>query len=130
MDSPPDVIDFFSKRLAFSSELSRAVISAAVLKNELSSLKGAKPSTWTFRLEKIPLITIYVLWSVSNEPALKEFLVNWRHIKSTTTGNDLKIRGISAGPRYREILSQLRNARLDGMVKNDKEEEELLNTLL
>jgi tRNA nucleotidyltransferase (CCA-adding enzyme) len=130
MDSPPDVIDFFSKRLAFSSELSRAVISAAVLKNDLPSLKGAKPSTWTFRLEKIPLITIYVLWSVSNEPALKEFLVNWRHIKSTTTGNDLKIRGISAGPRYREILSQLRNARLDGMVKNDKEEEELLNTLL
>jgi tRNA nucleotidyltransferase (CCA-adding enzyme) len=130
MDSPPDVIDFFSKRLAFSSELSRAVISAAVLKNDLPSLKGAKPSTWTFRLEKIPLITIYVLWSVSNEPALKEFLVNWRHIKPTTTGNDLKIRGISAGPRYREILSQLRNARLDGMVKNDKEEEELLNTLL
>jgi hypothetical protein len=34
------------------------------------------------------------------------------------------------GPRYKEILSQLRAARLDGKVKNHKEEEELLNTLL
>jgi tRNA nucleotidyltransferase/poly(A) polymerase len=61
---------------------------------------------------------------------LKEFLVNWRHIKQKTNGNDLKNRGVPTGSRYKEILSELRNAWLDGKVKNDKEEEELLNTLL
>ena len=76
------------------------------------------------------MIAIYSLWLISKEPALKEFLVNWRHVKPTITGGDLKARGIPTGPRYKKILSQLRAARLDGNVKNDKEEEELLNTLL
>ena len=37
---------------------------------------------------------------------------------------------IPPGPRYKEALTNLRAARLDGKIKNDKEEEELLNTLL
>ena len=82
------------------------------------------------RLEKISLMAIYVLWLVSNEPALKEYLVEWRHIKQIITGDDLKARGILPGPRYKEILTNLRAAWLDGEVKNNKEEEELLNTLL
>ena len=130
MDSPMDVIEFLSKRLDFTSELSNASISVVRLKNELSSLKEAKPSTWTMRLEKISLMAIYVLWLVSNEPALKEYLVEWRHIKQIITGDDLKARGILPGPRYKEILTNLRAAWLDGEVKNNKEEEELLNTLL
>ena len=100
------------------------------LKRELNSFADAKPSKWTIRLEKTPLIAIFALWLVSNDPALKEFLMNWRHIKATITGDHLKARGVPAGPRYKQILSQLRNARLDRDVKNDKEEEELLNTLL
>jgi len=129
MDSPTDVIKFFFKRLDFTSELGNALISVVQLKNDLLSLKKAKPSEWTLRLEKIPLIAVYALWLVSNEPALKEFLVKWRHIKATITGDDLKARGIPTGPRYKEILSQLRNARLDGDVENNEEEEDLLNTL-
>ena len=130
MDSPADVIEFHSKRLDFTSELTEASLAVVQLKKELTSLADAKPSKWTLRLEKLPLIAVYALWLVSNEPALKEFLVNWRHIKATITGDDLKARGIPTGPRYKKILSQLRAAWLDGKVKNDKEEEELLNTLI
>ncbi|MDO9302530.1 MAG: hypothetical protein Q7T89_14180, partial [Anaerolineales bacterium] len=85
---------------------------------------------WTMRLEKIPLAAIYALWLITNEPALKEFLVKWRRVKTNITGDDLKARGLPPGPRYKEILAHLRAARLDGIIKNDKEEEELLNTLL
>jgi tRNA nucleotidyltransferase (CCA-adding enzyme) len=130
MDSPADVVEFFSKRFDFTSELREAALAVAQLKNDLASLTDAKPSKWTMRLEKVPLISVYALWLVSNQPALKDFLVNWRHVKTTITGDDLKARGIPTGPRYKEILSQLRGARLDGMVKNDNDEEELLNTLL
>jgi len=130
IDSSIGTVEFISKRLDFTSELSNASVAAIQLKNDLPLLKNAKPSEWTLRLEKIPLIVIYMLWLISNESALKEFLVKWRHVKATITGDDLKARGIPLGPRYKEVLSQLRNAWLDGNVKNHKEEEELLNTLL
>ncbi len=130
MDSSLDVVKAIAKRLDFNSELREASLAVVQLKKDLHSLKKISPSQWTFRLEKIPLIAVYAIWLVSNETALKEFLVKWRHIKSGITGDDLKARGIPTGPRYKEILSQLRAARLDGEIKNDKEEEELLNTLL
>jgi tRNA nucleotidyltransferase (CCA-adding enzyme) len=130
VDSSTDMINFFSKRFDFNSELAEASLAMVQLKNDLASRADAKPSQWTFRLEKIPLIAIYTLGLVSNESALKEFLVNWRYIKTTITGDDLKRLGIPTGPRYKEILSQLRAAWLDGEIENHKEEEELLNTLL
>jgi tRNA nucleotidyltransferase (CCA-adding enzyme) len=130
MDSPADVIDFHSKRLDFNSDLTEASLAVVQLKNELNLFAEAKASKWTLRLEKVPLIAVYALWLASNEPALKDFLVSWRHVKATITGDELKTRGIPTGPRYKKILTQLRNAWLDGDVKNDKEEGELLNTLL
>jgi tRNA nucleotidyltransferase (CCA-adding enzyme) len=130
LDSPLEVVETLSKRLDFSSALRESCISIIQLKKDLPSLKDSKPSVWTFRLEKIPPLAVYVLWLVSDEPALKEFLVKWRHIKPKTTGNDLKARGLTAGPRYREILTKLRTAWLDGEVKSEKEEVELLNRLL
>jgi tRNA nucleotidyltransferase (CCA-adding enzyme) len=130
MDSSLDVVTAIVKRLDFNSELREASLAVVQLKKDLPSLKSSSPSQWTFRLEKIPLVAVYAIWLVSNESALKEFLVKWRHVKSVITGDDLKVRGIPTGPRYKEILSQLRAARLDGEIKNDKEEEEMLNTLL
>ena len=130
MDTSVDIISQISKRLDFNSELTEASLATVRLKIELPSLLGSKPSLWTARLEKVRLITVYTLWLATNESALKEFLVKWRHVKIKTTGDDLKARGIPPGPRYKEILISLRAAWLDGEVKNDKEEEELLNTLL
>ncbi len=100
------------------------------MKKDLPALKTSKPSAWTFYLEKIPLIVIYTLWLVSNEPALKEFLIEWRHTKPKTTGGDLKARGLVSGARYGEILANLRAAWLDGEVKSEEAEKERLNSLL
>jgi tRNA nucleotidyltransferase (CCA-adding enzyme) len=130
MDSLAEMIKFHSKRLDFNSDLTEASLAVVRMKKELTSYADFKPSKWTARLEKIPLISVYALWLVSKEPALKEFLVNWRYIKASITGDDLKALGIPTGPHYKKILSQLRSARLDGTVKTDKEEGELLNTLL
>jgi tRNA nucleotidyltransferase (CCA-adding enzyme) len=126
MDSPMDVVEPLSKRLDFTSELSNACFSAIRFKNKLSSLKEARPSEWTLQLEKIPLPAIYALWLVSGAPALKEFLVKWRHIKPTITGDDLKIRGVPPGPLYKEILANLRAAWLDGKLHSSDDELRLL----
>jgi tRNA nucleotidyltransferase (CCA-adding enzyme) len=51
-------------------------------------------------------------------------------IKPKTNGDDLKERGLPPGPRYKRILSSLRQAWLDGAVRNESEEMDLLKKLL
>jgi len=130
MDSKVEVAVDLAKRLDFTAELTRTIISALQLKSELPALVDSRPSVWTARLEKIPLMATYGVWLVTGQTALKEFLVKWRGINTKTTGSDLKALGISPGPRYKEILSHLRAAWLDGDVHNEKEEKDLLNRLL
>jgi len=130
IDSKVEAVASLAERLNFSSELRQVSISAIQLKNDLPSLKSASPSLLTFKLEKIPLIVVYVLWLVSEETVLKEFLVRWRYVKQKTTGNDLKAYGLVPSPRFTEILTRLRAAWLDGEIVNDGDERELLESLL
>jgi tRNA nucleotidyltransferase (CCA-adding enzyme) len=49
-------------------------------------------------------------------------LTHLREITISVTGDDLKALGIPPGPRYRRLLAQLHDAKLDGIVKNREEE--------
>jgi len=53
------------------------------------------------------------------------FLKKLRYVKPALTGNDLQKIGIAPGPRMKEILQRLHNARLDRKVTS-KEEENIL----
>jgi len=130
LDLSEESIMSIERRLDFSSDLTHAVWAASLLKKSLAFLVNSKPSEWTFALEKLPLLSIYAVYLISREDALLDYLSVWRHIKSHTTGDDLKARGLPPGPRFGEILTQLRAAWLDGEVTNEKQEKELLNTLL
>jgi tRNA nucleotidyltransferase (CCA-adding enzyme) len=50
------------------------------------------------------------------------YLTHLRNVKVMLTGNDLKALGIPPGPRYREILAELLDAKLDGLIRNRGEE--------
>ncbi|MBM2825011.1 MAG: cca, partial [Dehalococcoidales bacterium] len=54
------------------------------------------------------------------------FLNKLRYIKPVLTGNDLLKLGISSGPRMKEILQRLHEARLDGEVTTKQGEMELV----
>ncbi len=54
------------------------------------------------------------------------FLDKLRYIKPALTGDDLKKMGIPPGPRIKEILNLLHEARLDGKVSSKKDEEGLV----
>ncbi|MCA1899866.1 MAG: hypothetical protein LDL50_04065 [Chloroflexi bacterium] len=127
-DSTLSAVESLSRRLNFPSALNRACESIVRLRRDLASFKNSKPSGWTFHLEQFPPLAVYVLWLVSGEPALKEFLVKWRHVKSITTGGDLKARGLTPGRRYGEILTALRAAWLDGEIGSLDEERRFLNS--
>jgi len=53
-----------------------------------------------------------------------------RHVRTATTGADLKKLGVPEGPKIREILGKLLEARLDGKVASAKEEEAMVRELL
>ncbi|MFC2013562.1 CCA tRNA nucleotidyltransferase [Chloroflexota bacterium] len=52
------------------------------------------------------------------------FLNKLRYVKLALTGDDLQRMSIAPGPRIKEILNLLHEARLDGKVKSKREEEE------
>lgn len=117
-------------RLAFPALLANAVREASSLLTDVSSFRNWKPSQWTFRLDAVPSLAVYAVWLVTSESALQEYLTNWQNIRPFTTGDDLKERGLEPGPKFKEILTRLRAAWLDGEVRTEEEEENLLKRLL
>ncbi|MGD9143206.1 MAG: CCA tRNA nucleotidyltransferase, partial [Dehalococcoidia bacterium] len=53
-----------------------------------------------------------------------------RNIQPSLSGKDLKHLGIPEGPRIKEALLVLREARLDGRINSRREEEEMVKGLL
>ncbi len=54
------------------------------------------------------------------------FLTRLRYVKPALTGNDLQKMGITPGPRMKEILERLHQARLDGKVTSKQGEVEMV----
>jgi len=61
---------------------------------------------------------------------LKLYLTKLSSARPSLNGDDLLKMGISTGPQVGEMLTALHNAKLDGVVKTRKEEEEFVRSLL
>jgi tRNA nucleotidyltransferase (CCA-adding enzyme) len=129
MPLPEFDVDMISKRLDLPALLTKSARAASTLLNALPSFIAWRPSQWTFYLEDLPSISVYAVYLMRKEPALRDYLVSWRKIKPTITGEDLKKRGLEPGPKYAEILRQLRAAWLDGDVNSKEEELRMLEKL-
>jgi tRNA nucleotidyltransferase (CCA-adding enzyme) len=127
-------LESVNKRLAFTADLLKSLLSASVLLRSVDSLVCSRPSEWVTRLDEATLPAIAALYMLSANvrvrDAISAYLKTWRHIKPITTGIDLKKRGLAPGPKYNEILSHLRAAWLDGEVKDSEGEMNLLESLL
>ncbi|GAB1469969.1 hypothetical protein MASR2M66_08460 [Chloroflexota bacterium] len=130
MDLSEEDVILLANRLDFTNELTLAVWSAAQLMRGLPHLVDMKPSEWTYALEKLPLLSTYAVYLVSRENDLLSYISVWRHVKPHTTGDDLKAKGLTPGPRYGEILLRLRSAWLDGEVVSESQEMQLLASML
>lgn len=61
---------------------------------------------------------------------ISAFLTTYQHVKPSLTGTDLKAMGLKPGPRFKKILDQLLDARLNGEVKTKEEEQQLVNSIV
>ena len=123
------------RRLHFHGKLLESLLAASALFADLPSLAGMeKPSQYVTRLEDLPITAVYAVFlSIPDGQArqnLHHYLETWRHVKPKTNGHELKKRGLQPGPRFQQILTRLRQAWLDGEVKTEMEEMELLDTLI
>jgi tRNA nucleotidyltransferase (CCA-adding enzyme) len=130
----PGLATSLMARLKFTSEMRKLVQSAVELWRELPALVEQKPSVITARLDEalLPaLVGVYVASeSEQVQGMLTAYLTRWRKITPRTDGHSLRARGLAPGPRYKEILQELRAAWLDGEIQSDEQEQERLESLL
>ena len=134
LDRSPADIQSLERRLHFHAKLLESLMAASALFADLPSLAGLKPSQCVARLEQLPLTAVYAIFLSAGQGQARQnvhdYLETWRQVKPKTNGNDLKKRGLSPGPRYQQILSRLRQAWLDGEVRTESDELNLLEKVL
>jgi tRNA nucleotidyltransferase (CCA-adding enzyme) len=127
-------IELLNERLHFTADLLKMLRSTTLLNTNLPALIGLKPSEVAELLDGYSVKALEVVSSATQDEEIKhilmKYLSDWWHIKPKTTGHDLKKRGVPPGPKYTEILRRLRAAWLDGEVKTQEEEKQLLDNIL
>lgn len=130
----PEQADSVARRLKLPVQLVRVTQAACTLWRDRRSLAAASPSQATLRLEETPPLARYALYLATSDAQLRGVLQNfaarWQKVQPLTDGHALRKRGLSPGPRYRQILSALREAWLDGQIQTPDQEQELLEQLL
>jgi tRNA nucleotidyltransferase (CCA-adding enzyme) len=78
--------------------------------------------------------TLVLLWARSRPAIVKRqiaaYLMTYRTVKPVLTGKELHALGLSPGPLYGKILNRLLAARLDGEVRNEAEERDLVKRMV
>ncbi len=122
--TPSEIVEALT-RLNVDRAIFEAVQSALALQPTWT-----RPSEAVAVLDHLSELTIIAAYVVRGDPDLSAYLSQWRLVRATTTGDDLIARGLPPGPRFKDLLWQLRAARLDGEVRTDHDEIELLGRLI
>ncbi len=90
-----------------------------------------KPSETFKILEKLSLESLlFIMAKTTREQTrriVSDQILNYRNVKPFMNGSHLKAMGYKPGPVFGEILSYLREARLDGLTHNIEDEKKLLD---
>jgi len=93
-----------------------------------------KPSTVVRLLGGLSDVGLVVAWAIApTYPARQQivrYVTEWKAVRQSLTGHDLRALGVQQGPVYGRLLRRLRDARLDGEVQTPDEERALVLRLL
>ncbi|MBI4846450.1 MAG: CBS domain-containing protein [Candidatus Omnitrophica bacterium] len=92
----------------------------------LKRSKKIKPSRVYEILEDLPLELVLFLMAKSKDLEVKEkcvqFLTSYATIKLIISGHDLKKLNLKPGPHFKQVLRKALFAKIDGLIKNKREE--------
>ncbi|MDH5606700.1 MAG: CBS domain-containing protein, partial [Anaerolineae bacterium] len=121
-------------RLKVPGWLTKSVIAACKIREDLDRFSAALPSQIVEFLEDQPPLALYAHFLLAEKQEVRDmienFITRWRHIQPQTSGHDLRARKMPPGPQYSRILQVLRAGWLNGEIKSPDEEAQLLETLL
>lgn len=114
-------------RLKLSSCLRELLNSQDVIHRVLSSFcDKEKASAITTSLDELNLQGLALMWLATDSSQVRQLLEHyareWRHIQPELNGDDLRQLGFKPGPIFRDILSSLKEARIDGDATTREEE--------
>ncbi|AKG52861.1 tRNA nucleotidyltransferase [Dehalogenimonas sp. WBC-2] len=101
---------------------------STVIKNEMPVLSSPQtaPSVAASKLRGLGADALLAaMAAVDSKVAhsnLARFAETWRHITPRLTGDDLKLLGIPQGAVIKQLLNELRNQRLDGVITSQEQE--------
>ena len=100
----------------------------------LASKRSLKPSEVYHLLSGLSDEMLLILMAKSRGDRVKRqvsaFLTTYQYVKPVLTGADLKAMGLKPGPKFRQIIGQLLDARLNGEIKTEAEERQLAHRLI
>lgn len=118
--------------LRLPKSLAQTLRDTISLKTKLPSLANPElsPSSIYRLLHSYSLQAVTANSLAGDSPVARQhiqlFLDKLRYVKSALTGNDLQKMGIAPGPKMKEILQRLHDARLDGNVTSKQGEVEMV----
>ena len=113
---PLETVYELGERLLMPKKIQRIIEGLSQLRTDFSQISRGAHSQITFFLEKLPQESLYCysLFCTESEKALiKKYMLKWRHVHPSFTGEDLIEMGVEPGPQMRALLTGLRAACLD-----------------
>ena len=121
-------------RLKLSASLARLIHAARKLWTDRESLTSLPASQVSAFLNSLPVTAIFAVYMASDRnderQVMYQYIAEWRKMKPTISGKQLRTRGVPPGPEYRQLLDILKGAWIDGKIRSPDEERILLEDLL
>lgn len=131
---PPDKAGGIANRIRLPGGLQEQLASASLLLRDIEPLPQLPPSQAAARLDVVPESALYAVYLLLPDGPVKDtifaYISGWKHIQPITNGDDLRILGVPPGPAYKDILTRLRAAWLDGEIRDAAGEQALLSSVL
>jgi tRNA nucleotidyltransferase (CCA-adding enzyme) len=126
--------EHIATHLKLSLQLLNMIRQTNTIFAEIDTIMRQKPSVIAERLNGIPIVALYAIFIAVDQQnqrdLLLQYVTTWKNIKSAIDGSELKAIGIPPGPLYRQILKEIRGAMIDGNVKTEAEQRNLMEVLL
>ncbi|UMZ73910.1 CBS domain-containing protein [Natranaerofaba carboxydovora] len=127
------LIDSYFERIKIAKKVREVIFETLKKTPEISNKlkqKDIKNSELAEIMEGLPLETVLYILAENDSFQIRENIYHYmdelQGIGIEITGEDLKSLGIEPGPIYKEVLEQVRKARLDGLVNSVDEEIEFV----
>jgi tRNA nucleotidyltransferase (CCA-adding enzyme) len=134
LHQPVEKTQSILRRLRYPTTPVKVVLAACRLWKDLPWVASAKLSMIANRLEDVPPMAIYANFLAARDETLgnkiQAYLNRLNTITPRITGDALRARGLPPGPIYKRILGAIRDAWLDGKIKNNDQEQTYLEELI